>query len=178
MQTDKRYNNTEYLVERFLDDIVRMSFVYVKNLDDAQDIASSVFVTYLQKKPEFLNEEHAKNWLFKVAVNLSKNYLRSKRPILSFDELEGIFSTYDTDYTYNTDSDEQVLNAVLRLKRPYREVIHLYYYEGYDTKEIAKMLSIPPATVRSRLARARDAIEKTLKGGNVYEGLQKSNGQN
>ena len=50
METDMRFNSAEYLVDRFLNDIIRLCLVYVKNMDDAQDIAQQVFVTYLHKK--------------------------------------------------------------------------------------------------------------------------------
>ena len=164
--TDIKYNDTEYLVDKFLDDIIRLSLVYVKNIDDAQDIAQAVFVTYLQKKPVFESEEHAKNWLLKVAVNMSKNHLRSKRVTVEFETLENVLFTQDTD---NDDESEarqrEVLNAVLSLKESYREVIHLYYYMDYDTDRISKTLGIPAATVRTRLVRAREALEKKLKGG-------------
>ena len=50
-------------------------------------------------------------------------------------------------------------------KQEYKEVIHLYYYMDYNTDEIAKLLGTFPSTVRSRLTRARSALEKILKGG-------------
>ena len=166
MDTDMRFNNAEYLVERFLNDIIRLCLVYVKNMDDAQDIAQQVFVTYLHKKPIFEHENHAKNWLFKVAVNISKNHLRTLRHgEINFDELEGVLSTSDSGRSSTTERDEQVLEAVLKLKRIYREIIHLYYYCDYSTAEISKILGIPAASVRSRLARARSILEKQLKGG-------------
>ena len=162
-----KYNDTEYLVGRFLDEIIRLSLVYVKNIDDAQDIASQVFVTYLQKKPEFDSEDHAKNWLFKVAVNLSKNHLRTLRPTVEYQTLENILSTEDTEKNERTEREEAVFNAVLSLRHSYREVIHLYYYSGYETAEIAKLLGITEVSVRSRLSRARASLEKKLKGGKI-----------
>jgi RNA polymerase sigma-70 factor (ECF subfamily) len=160
-----KYNDTEYLVGRFLDDIIRLSLVYVKNIDDAEDIAQQVFVTYLQKNPLFDSEEHAKNWLFKVAVNLSKNHRRTQRATVDYESLENVLSVTDTDSDGPTEQEEAVFRAVLGLRESYKEVIHLYYYSGYDTEEISKLLGITPATVRSRLLRARKAIEKKLKGG-------------
>ncbi len=166
MNTDiKCYNKTEYLVDRFLDEIIRLSLVYVKNIDDAQDIAQQVFVTYLQKKPEFESEDHAKNWLFKVAVNMSKNHRRTWRQTVDFDSLENVLSTEDISKHEKTDKEEAVFKAVMALRQSYREVIHLYYYLGYETEEIAEFLNIAPSSVRSRLHRARANIQKTLKGG-------------
>lgn len=178
MNNDIRTNSAEYLVEKYLNEIVRLAFVYVKNVDDAEDIAQQVFVTYLHRKPVFEDDDHAKRWLSKVTVNVAKNYIRSRKPTVNYDELAGVLSTDDIDYGH-TERESAVLNAVLQLKSAYREVIHLYYYENYSTCEIAKILNLPAPTVRSRLTRARAAIEKSLKGEKCFEGiLQPCNEQN
>lgn len=178
MNNDIMVNNAEYLVEKYLNEIIRLAFVYVKNIDDAEDIASQVFVTYLRRKPIFESIDHAKHWLSKVTVNTAKNYIRTRKATINYDELAGVLSTTDIDHGH-TEQEDAVLNAVLQLKSAYREVIHLYYYENYDTNEIAKTLGLPPSTVRTRLTRARAAIEKTLKGEKCFEGyLQSCNEQN
>ncbi len=169
MSSDVRYNSAEYLVGRFLDDIVRLSLVYVRNFDDAQDIAQQVFVTYLQKKPVFISEEHARNWLFKVAVNASKNFKRAQRGELSYDELAGVLADRTNRENEMSEMENKVVAAVMRLKRIYREVIHLYYYCGYNSSEISKILEIPDVSVRSRLSRARAALKKEMTGGERNE---------
>ncbi len=178
MNTDNKINNPDYLVDRFLKDIVRFSLVYVHNMDDAEDIAQQVFLTYLHKSPVFNDEQSARNWLFCVTANKAKNYIRSRKNYISFDDLSGVLSTCDNDFGH-TELEEAVLNAVLQLKSVYREVIHLYYYNDYDTNEIAKILGVPPATVRSRLRRARAILEQSLKGGKYREAiLQRCDKQN
>lgn len=167
MNADIKANNPEYLVDRFLKDIVRLALVYVCNMDDAEDIAQQVFITYLHKRPLFTDETHAKNWLFKVTVNKAKNLVRSRKDTINYDDLAGVLSTDEIDYGH-TEREQAVLNAVLQLKPAYREIIHLYYYNDYSTKEIAGILNIPAATVRSRLDRARASLEKKLKGGEYF----------
>lgn len=168
MNEDIKANNTEYLVNKYLNDVVRLALVYVRNIDDAEDIAQQVFVTYLHKRPLFTDEQRAKSWLLKVTVNYAKNHLRSKKDTLNFDELAGILVTEDTDMG-QTARECAVLEAVLRLKPAFREVVHLYYYDDYSTEQIAHILSIPVSTVRTRLQRARKIIEKQLKGGEHFE---------
>ena len=58
---------------------------------------------------------------------------------------------------------DEVLPYVLSLDEKYRVVIHLYYYESYSIKEIADILSLPTATVGTRLSRARKQLEKSIK---------------
>lgn len=164
--TDIKYNNTEYLVDKFLDDIIRLSLVYVKNMDDAQDIAQKVFLLYLQKKPEFMSEDHAKNWLFKVTVNTSRNHRRTQHHTVELNSLENVLSTEDTD-DEKSETEQAVYNAVMSLRQSYREVIHMYYYLEYDTEEIAEILGISASGVRTKLRRARAALEKILKGGQL-----------
>lgn len=166
---DIRFNTTEYLVDRFLDDIVRLALVYTRKKEDAQDVAQQVFLTYLQRKPIFESEEHAKRWLMKVAVNISKNMLRGRDTRnVSFDLLEGTVAD-ETEDAGRTAEEEAVFSAVMSLKRGYREVVHLYYYEEMSTAQISELLGITEGGVRVRLARARSMLENKLKGGEYGE---------
>ena len=175
MNADIKLNNAEYLVDRFLDDIVRLAIVYVRNMDDAEDIAQQTFVAYLHKKPIFVDEDHARRWLFKVTVNNAKCFLRMRRDNVNYDELAGVLFTEDIDYGH-IEEEKAVLDAVLQLKPAFREVIHMYYYMDYSLPEIAKILGIPQATAKTRLYRGRRELEKILKGGGHFvEQLQECN---
>ncbi len=157
-----QYQNVEYLVDKYLNDIIRIAYSYLHNLEDAQDAAQQAFITYLQKKPEFESENHAKAWLIKVSVNICRNILRSPHNTRRAELTETLAADNPIEMS---DEEEAMLKAVQALKQPYQEVIHLYYYEDYSTEEIAEFLNIPSATVRSRLARARAHIKKSFKGG-------------
>lgn len=63
--------------KRYADILVRVSFTYMKNRHDAEDIAHDVFLKLLEKKPIFENEQHQKAWLLRVAINLCKNRLKT-----------------------------------------------------------------------------------------------------
>ena len=63
---------------------------------------------------------------------------------------------------------DETLEAVLALPEDYKLPVYLFYYEGYPTAEIARMLGVAPATVRSRLNRARKKLKLTL-GGDTYD---------
>jgi RNA polymerase sigma-70 factor (ECF subfamily) len=168
MNKDTRFNDAGYLVDKYLNDLIRLALVYVKNTDDAEDIAQQVFLTYLHKRPQFTDEPHAKNWLFKVTANKSKNHLRALKNTVNYDELAGVLSTEDADYGH-TDGEQAVLDAVLRLKPAYREVIHLFYQEGFSTAEIAAILGRREVTVRSDLSRARKKLKEILKEAYDFE---------
>ncbi len=145
-------------VNKYAHTVAKTAFAYLKNTADAEDIMQEVFLSLMQKNPSFENEEHLKAWLIRVAINKSKNHLKSgwfknNNPIP--DELP-----------YLSQEQSDLLSEVLALDLKYRLPIHLYYYEGYSIKEISKILGEKEATVGTRLARGRNILKKSLGGVN------------
>ena len=141
-------------VKTYSASILRFAFSYVRNHFDAEDIAQDVFVALIQSVPHFDNEQQKKSWLMKVTSNKSKDILRSswrKRTTTLPDELSHI-----------SKGESDLLCYVLSLDTKYRIPIHLFYYEGYSTAEIASMLSIAEKTVSTRLYRARAKLRTIL----------------
>lgn len=148
----KEYGNT----------ILRLSYSYLHNMADSEDVLQDTMLSLIKTKPVFSNSDHEKAWLMRVAINLCKNKLKSSwfRTVAIPDNLpgEGI-----------TDEESEVLNAVNKLPIKYREVIHLFYYEGYSTLEISALLQKKDSTIRSLLHRSREFLKKTLKGAYDFE---------
>lgn len=148
----------EELLERYAATVFSAAYAMVKNREDAEDIAQDVFVSYMRAKPVFESAEHEKAWLLRVTINRCKSFFRSAWQRRTTG-LEADFP--DTPFT----SDElAVMDAVNRLPEKYRQVIYLYYIEGYATGEIASLLDLPQSTVLSQLARARKMLKTALKG--------------
>jgi RNA polymerase sigma-70 factor (ECF subfamily) len=137
--------------------ILRLSYSYLHNLCDAEDVLQDALLSLMKNKPVFSSTEHEKAWLMRVAINLCKNKLKS-----SWFKTVGIPETIQIEDI--TSEESEVLEAVHKLSVKYREVIHLFYYEGYSTYEIASLLEKKESTVRSLLYRAREMLKKTLKG--------------
>ena len=97
-----------------------------------------------------------RSWLIRVAANECKSLFRS--PWRRAEPLEDYMASLDLPGPEHTD----LFRAVMALPAKYRTVIHLYYYEGYSSDEIARLLDIPAATVRTRLARARGRLKNDL----------------
>lgn len=138
--------------------IYRICILYLKNKADAQDALQSTFVKYLEKKPKFTDEDHARAWLIVTAKNICRNnlsywYYRLKTP------LDFIEDTIGSPAPKN-----ETLEAVMALPEKNREVIYLYYYEGYTTEEIAHLLARNHSTVRTQLVRGRELLKSTLGG--------------
>lgn len=150
--------------ERLLDDygdrILRLAYSYLQNREDAEEILQDTLVQFLKTAPTLESREHEKAWLLRVAANLSKNRLKYNALRRTDQLAEELVSEDREDLSF-------VWEAVKALPLAYREVIHLFYQEGYSTSEIAGLLSQKEATVRSRLARGREKLKAIL--GEAYD---------
>ncbi len=146
------------LVDTYADAILRLSYTYLKNTHDAQDICQDVLVKLLEEEKPFESAAHERAWVLRVTANACKDLLKStwRRRSRSLDECLEIPAPEA--------EDGSVLAAVNDLPPRYRTVIYLYYYEGYQAAEIGKILGIPAATVNTRLARGREKLRNTLGG--------------
>ena len=152
----------EYLAETYADAILRLSYTYLKNTYDAQDICQSVFVKLLTEPREFDSPDHERAYILRMAANACKDLLKSPwRKRTCGLEACAQLAAPETE-------DGSVLAAVERLPAHYRAAIYLYYYEGYQAAEIGEILGVPTATVHTRLARGRAKLRELL-GGNAYE---------
>ena len=151
-------STAQEIVETYGDMVLRAALAMVKNRADAEDIAQDVFVSLLRAKPVFQSVEHQKAWLLRATMNRAKSFLRSAWQR----KTQGLEESYpDVPFT---PSESATAAAVAALPLKYRQVIYLYYIEGYDTAELAKLLGRPQNTVLSQLARARKLLRETLKG--------------
>lgn len=159
MNTTQR---AEYLAHTYADAILRLSYTYLKNTQDAQDICQTVFVRLLTEQREFESPAHERSYILRMAANACKDILKSpwRKRTLPME------SAYDAAAPEAPDSE--VLDAVNSLPPHYRAVIYLYYYEGYQAAEIGQILGVPTATVHTRLARGRAKL-KAMLGGMEYE---------
>ncbi|KFZ41689.1 RNA polymerase subunit sigma-24 [Anoxybacillus flavithermus] len=152
---------TKEQIQRAMDEygnmVLRLAYTYMRNQHDAEDVFQDVFIKLYEHMDRIQSEEHMKAWLIRVTVNVCKNKLKS----FAYRKMD----TYE-EWLHSSpiDSRGDVIEAVISLPTKYREVVHLFYYEGYQTKEIAELLKKRESTVRSLLARAREMLKNKLKG--------------
>lgn len=150
-----------YILDTYSQTLIKLSYTYVKNVCDAEDIAQDVFVALIKRGKPFDSTEHEKAWLLRTVINKSKNHLRSgwiKRTVSLNDSEE-------SEADNSMDEKTQVMEAVLSLPEKYRTVIHLFYYNGYSINEIAEIVGKKPATVGTLLARGRSLLKNMMIGG-------------
>jgi RNA polymerase sigma-70 factor (ECF subfamily) len=148
--------NIEEIYRRHFDMVYRVSFSYMKNPSDAEDVTADVFAKLMRKNVTFQNAEHQKAWLIRTAINTCKDRLshwwRSRADIAYYENLPS-YDAYHIDDT---------LKIVMELPARYKAVIYLYYYEGYTTEEIAGILGKPHSTIRNHLSEARNLLRGVL----------------
>lgn len=154
----------EQIVKNNIDTIYRIAISYTKTAADADDIVQQTFMKLLTKKVLFTDEEHIKRWLIRVCIN-ECNSLFSSFWRKNVDSIEVM--TIEPEFTMKESSE--LYEAIKQLPAKCRVVVYLFYYEGYSTKEIAEIVHIKEATVRTRLVRARKLLRTQLKEAWDYE---------
>ena len=129
----------------------------------AEDIRQEVFVTLMNRIDTIECRAKFPAWLRTVTYNACKTWLRRRRPHSTLDDLtEGDLPTADAD-TGAVEQEET--RAALRtvvdgLAIDFRQVVELYYYEGYSVSEVARMLDVAETTVKWRLHKARERLRR------------------
>lgn len=152
------------LAKQHMDTVFRVALSFLKSRADADDITQTVLLKLYRYEGDFQSESHIRNWLIRVTVNECKSALRS--PWRRTEDIED----YVNSIAFPSHDHSDLFEAVMALPAKYRAAIYLYYYEGYSTRELAAILSVPEATVRTRLARGRERLKKTLTEADITDG--------
>ena len=149
-------NSIEEIYRRHFIMVYRIAFSYMKTPFDTEDVTADVFVKLMQKNVKHKNAEHEKAWLIRATINTCKDRLshwwRSRADIDGCENLPS-GDPFHIDET---------LQTVMELPTRYKDVIYLYYYEGYTSKEIAEILRQPYSTIRNHLCEARKLLRGVL----------------
>ena len=148
------------IYNRHVDTVYRVCYSFMKNKADTEDMVQETFLRLLSSGKVFEDHRHEKAWLIVTASNLCKDSLKKwwRRTESIEDQCPALAAPEGPDYS--------LAEAILQLSPKYKTVVYLYYYEGYSTAEIGKLLGCPQATVRSQLMRARKQLSALL-GGNM-----------
>lgn len=149
----------EAFYERHWKYVYKLCFTYMKSASDAEDCAEDVFVKVLTGEITFDDEVHERNWLTVAAINLCKDRLKrcKRKAVMPIDDEPELAEPEQEDRS-------DVPEAVRSLPVKYKDVIWLYYYEGYQTDEIAEILGRPPSTIRNQMRDARKLLKDKLGG--------------
>jgi RNA polymerase sigma-70 factor (ECF subfamily) len=165
----------DVLVLKYQHRLVKLVMRYVRDVHDAMDVAQDAFLKAYRALPNFRGDSAFYTWLYRIAINTAKNHLvaQSRRP-MSVD-LRGPDGEEDADVEnvqpdiatpermlLTAEIQSTIIAVIDELPEDLRTAITLREAEGLSYEEIAAAMDCPIGTVRSRIFRARDAIDKRL----------------
>lgn len=146
------------LYETYYTMVYRLSLLLLKNPQDAEDAAQTIFLKVIEKKPSFTDADHEKAWLLTVTRNYCRDIQRSfwHRKRTDMEQLpEASVEPFDR--------QEGLLFEIIQTLPPkQREVVYLYYFEDYSIKEISQILERNESTIQSQLSAARNKLKKHI----------------
>ncbi|QOR68217.1 sigma-70 family RNA polymerase sigma factor [Cytobacillus suaedae] len=163
----------EDIMNRFGEEIKRLIFSFTKNWTVTEDLTQEVFVSVYLNLDGFREESHIKTWVYRIAINKSKDYLRSwaYRKMVITDSFK-----QENDYLHEQPDvllvknfeNQQLFEQVMMLPMKYREVIILFYLKELSIEEVGEVLQLNTSTVKTRLKRGRDKLKNSyiVEGGN------------
>src|SRR5262245_12745469 len=171
----------DVLVLKYQHKVVKLVMRYVRNPAEAEDIAQEAFIKAYRALPNFRGDSAFYTWLYRIAINTAKNAVVSRdRSPIDFDlDLQNSTKTYDRqgrlankktpEAPTLTDEIRSNLNAAIEaIPEDLGMAIVLREIEGLSNEAIAEAMECPVGTVRSRIFRAREAIDRRLR--EVFEG--------
>lgn len=149
----------EQLTTLYLDSVYRVALSGCKNKSDAEDVTQNTFIKLWERQESFADLEHARKWLIRVAMNECHSHFRTpwKKKTIYLEDIR-------QEPSFSMGERSELYYAVLELPPKYRQVVHLYYFEEYNVKEIAELMKLSETSVQTRLQRARQKLKETLKG--------------
>ena len=162
------------LVRRYQHKVVKLVLRYVRDPAEAEDIAQEAFIKAYRALPRFRGDSAFYTWLYRIAINTAKNYLVSKSrrpPDTDIDVDQGEYQEVglalsDIENPENSLARDQlqavVYKAIDDLPEELKVAVTLREFEGLSYEEIAGVMDCPVGTIRSRIFRAREAIEKKI----------------
>ena len=167
----------DILVLKYQHKIIKLVMRFLSDHSEAQDVTQDAFIKAYKALPKFRGDSAFYTWLYRIAVNTAKNYLvsRGRRPRNysgvklksgeddNFDPSMLLTSTDTPDRLAMTaELKEAIYAAISALPEDLRVAVSLREYEGMSYEDIAQIMDCPIGTVRSRIFRARESIEKHI----------------
>lgn len=161
----------DLLFSRYQHKILNLVSRYLRDQQDVEDVTQEAFIKAFRALPRFRGESAFYTWLYRIAINTAKNHLvaRSRRPPGVDVDVDDAEFMDGTDVLRDSESPEaalsrdqlaKVINATLsELPDDLRSAVTLREFDGLTYEQIAKIMDCPVGTVRSRIFRAREAID-------------------
>ena len=165
----------DLLVRKYQHRVIAVINRYVRDPDEAMDVAQETFVKAYRALDRFRGESAFYTWIFRIAVNTAKNHIvsRGRRPPDADIEVEEAEHYEGGEWLHELANPENelfkdeleraVYRALEKLPEDLRTAVTLREFDGLSYEEIAEVMDCPVGTVRSRIFRAREAIDNEIR---------------
>lgn len=155
------------LMELYGEPLTNLAYTYTKDWGRSQEIVQDVFVNCYRDFHKRHTIRSYKAWIYKITINRAKDYYKTSwfKRVFLVEKLpeRAPSSSLVENVLIEKENDTRLAESVLNLKEKYRIVILLYYYEELGVREIASILGCNENTVKTRLKRGREQLEKMLR---------------
>jgi RNA polymerase sigma-70 factor (ECF subfamily) len=154
-------NDFEELFRAHYELVYRTAYSVTGNRPDAEDVLQTIFLRLLHRLPPDF-ERNPEGYLYRAAINLSLNTLRSRKHTAGTDGLEQVPAPVERSREPDDRSRRQLREAIAQLKPKAIEILILHYAHGYSDAQIAEMLGTSRGTIAVSLYRTRARLKKLL----------------
>ena len=137
--------------------LYKVSMSMLRNEKDCEDAVQTAILTAYEKLNTLKNEEYFKTWIVRILINTCNKHLNSRKKIVDIQDYQNTTATSSF-----SPEELEVRLAVEKLPLKIRQVVVLYYTEGFSVKDIKSILKIPEGTVKSRLSKGRELLKIEL----------------
>ncbi|WLR46483.1 sigma-70 family RNA polymerase sigma factor [Halobacillus litoralis] len=159
-----------YIIDEYGEEIKRLIFTYVKDYASTDDMFQEFLIKVYKKISSFKREAKLRSWLYRIAINTCKDYLRSP--------INRLLALNDTLFSEKEKSAEEMVilkennvrlaEVVLSLPIKYREILVLRFYQSFSIQQISEALNMKESTVKTRISRGKSKLRQKL-GGDINE---------
>ncbi len=146
------------IVKMYHEMVYRTCYSLVMNIEDAEDITQEVFISAFKKQDSFREESKISTWLYRIAVNLSLNFIRDKKVIISIKENVEAPTTNIDESEQNTIKKQILKKALEKLPEKQRAMFVMNKYNGLTAKEISEVLECSQNKVEVSIHRATKTL--------------------
>lgn len=143
------------LVLTYQQSMYRFALGIVRNKQDAEDALSAAIMKAYEHLASLRDQDKFKPWIMTIIANEAKNMLSKNSRLQLVDDVAVFIEEAE-------ENRNDVWDSVMELGEQHRQIVILYYYDGFSTREIARILKVPEGTVKSRLSRARESLKELL----------------
>lgn len=156
----------EELMREYGNDVLRMAYLYVKDMHTAEDMFQEVFLKVSEKLDTYEGRASVKTWLLSITMNTCRDFLKSayhSRVVPMFDFAEDSLAAEDGfEDLLREETARTVREAIMELPQHYKDVVLCVYFREMGLEETARELGIRAGTVKSRLSRAKERLKQGL----------------